>query len=172
MVTPVPGGRRAIDRVMAPEFVQGLADLPMGELRERRQVAMREEADLSYVRRMLQGRLEILEAELDLTPDETDEQLVARLTRAMMANTTATTSSGHHVVSEPVRLAERRRYVERLISDVGLSDVTTMSETEIRSAVAQLAEQEQIVSRLRHQVHEVIDVLTAELAQRYQSGSV
>jgi len=172
VVTPVPGGRRGIDRVMAPDFVADLGELTMAQLRERRQLAMREEADLSYVRRMLQGRLEILEAELELPPEESDEELVARLTRALMANTTATGSSGRYMATEPVRLAERRRHVERLISDVGLTDVASMSESDIRSALSKLAEQEHVVSRLRHEVHEIIDVLTAELAHRYQSGAV
>ena len=173
MVTAMPGGRRRIDRVLGPDFLTDVDQLPMPALRERRQDAMQEEADLSYIRRMLQGRIEILSQELDDAGELSDEDLVARLTRAMVshgAGPGAATSS-RHLVAEPSRLAERRRYVERLISDVGLSDVSALSPDEVRAAVERLQEQEQIVSRTRTQVHEVIDQLTAELARRYQTGA-
>ena len=172
MVTAMPGGRRRIDRVLAPEFLTGVTELPMAQLRERRQDAMQEEADLSYVRRMLQGRIEILSEELHDHEAATDEELVARLTKAFVSHGPAPSSSARHVVAEPSRLAERRRFVERLISDVGLSDVSNMSPDGVRAAVARLQEQEQIVSATRGQVHQVIDELTAELARRYQTGQV
>lgn len=174
MVVAMPGGRRRIDRVLAPEFISDLQDLPMQTVRERRQDAMQEEADLSYVRRMLQGRIEILSQELEISEELSDDELVARLTKAMMAQSPATTGTGgaRHLVAEPSRLAERRRYVERLISDVGLSDVSALSPDEVRAAVARLEEQERLVSRSRAEVHHVIDQLTAELARRYQTGQV
>lgn len=172
MVTAMPGGRRRIDRVLAPEFLSDVTELPMPALRERRQDAMQEEADLSYIRRMLQGRIEILSQELDDARELSDEELVARLTRAMVSHTPAPATSTRHLVAEPTRLAERRRYVERLISDVGLSDVSVMSGGEVRAALARLEEQEALVSSTRAQVHGVIDVLTAELARRYQTGQV
>ncbi len=172
MVTAVPGGRRRIDRVLSPDFLAGLSELSMTDLRERRQDAMQEEADLSYIRRMLQGRIEILSQELEESGELSDEELVARLTRAMVSHTPAHATSTRHLVSEPSRLAERRRYVERLISDVGLSDVGGLSAQEVHAAVARLEEQERIVSHTRSEVHEVIDQLTAELARRYQTGQV
>ncbi|MFN8125194.1 MAG: aerial mycelium formation protein [Candidatus Nanopelagicales bacterium] len=172
MVTAMPGGRRRIDHIMAPEFLADLPDLPMATVRERRQTAMQEEADLSYVRRMLQGRIEILTAELDTQPDESDDELVQRLTRALVQHTATPGVSSRHLVAEPTRLAERRRYVERVIADVGLSDVGAMTPDEVRAAIARLTEQEQLVSRTRGEVHEVIDTLTSELARRYQTGQV
>lgn len=171
MVTAMPGGRRRIDRVMAPDFLTGLSDLPMDELRERRQTAMQEEADLSYIRRMLQGRIEILSAELQSAPDESDDELVARLTQALVSHAPAPGASSRHLVAEPTRLAERRRYVERVIADVGLSDVGSMDPDEIRAAIARLDEQEKLVSRTRGEIHEIIDTLTGELARRYQDGN-
>lgn len=172
MVTPMPGGRRRLDRIMDPDFLAGLADLPMVEVRERRQDAMREEADLSYVRRMLQGRIEIVEQEIDLTGSESDDELVARLTRALVPHTTSPGSSSRHLVAEPDRIAERRRYVERLIADVGLSDPASLTPESARRALDKLREQERIVSQTRGQLHDVIDQLTAELGRRYRDGTV
>jgi hypothetical protein len=42
-----PGGRRRIDRVLSPEYVQDLAALELGEVRARRDDAAQEETDLS-----------------------------------------------------------------------------------------------------------------------------
>lgn len=170
VVRPMPGGRRRVDRVLSPEFTGDLAGLSMQEVRERRQDAMQEEADLSYVRRMLQGRIDILDQELQADGGDSDEDLVARLTRAMVSHGSVQPSSSRHLTMEPSRLAERRRYVERLIADIGLSDPSTMTPDEVRGAVARLQEQEREVSEVRSQVHVVIDALTAELAARYRSS--
>ena len=68
--TPHPQGRRRIDRVLADDFATDLSSLDLDEVRARRREAEQEKADLSYVRRMLQGRMDILRAELaiDLEP--------------------------------------------------------------------------------------------------------
>ena len=63
MTEYVVGGRRRIDRVLAPEYLDGLDGLGMEELRSRKAEAEQEETDLSYARRLLQGRLDILRAE-------------------------------------------------------------------------------------------------------------
>lgn len=170
MVRPMPGGRRRVDRILSPEFVSDLSELPLQEVRERRQDAMQEEADLSYVRRMLQGRIDILDQELSGGADVSDEELVARLTRAMVSSGSVGPSSTRHLTVEPSRLAEHRRYVERLIADIGLSDPSSMSPDQIRSAVSRLQEQEREVSGVRSDVHAVIDVLTEELASRYRDA--
>ena len=59
-VEVVPGGQRRIDRVLDPGFTEGVDRLGLPELRARR-----EEADVSYLRRLLEGRLDILQAELE-----------------------------------------------------------------------------------------------------------
>ena len=67
-VEVVPGGHRRIDRVLDPGFTEGVERLPLPELRARREEAEAEEADVSYLRRLLQGRLNILRAELVRRP--------------------------------------------------------------------------------------------------------
>ena len=56
----VPGGQRRIDRVLDPGFTEEVERLGLPELRARREEAEAEEADVSYLRRLLQGRLDIL----------------------------------------------------------------------------------------------------------------
>src|SRR6266542_4007899 len=63
-VEAIPGGKRRIDRVLDPRFVADVDRLELDELRRRRGEAEAEEEGISYLRRMLQGRIDILRAEL------------------------------------------------------------------------------------------------------------
>src|SRR3954468_24512252 len=56
-------GRRRIDRVLAPSFVEGLDGLDVSELKQRRDEALAEREYLSLLRRLVHGRLDILRAE-------------------------------------------------------------------------------------------------------------
>ncbi|HWR48122.1 MAG TPA: aerial mycelium formation protein, partial [Pseudonocardiaceae bacterium] len=63
MIEVWSGGRRRIDRVLDPGYVAGLAELGLGEVRTRRDDAAQEETDLSYLRRLLHARIDIVRAE-------------------------------------------------------------------------------------------------------------
>ncbi|HKH88641.1 MAG TPA: hypothetical protein VKA05_07445 [Acidimicrobiales bacterium] len=58
--------RRDVDRLLAPEFVQGLADAPVAELRRRRDQCRRVEDLVSYLRRVVQGQLDLIHAEIEM----------------------------------------------------------------------------------------------------------
>ena len=57
--------REDIDRRLKAELTSDLAAVPVSELRLRREQCDRAEFALSYVRRVLQGELDIVAAELD-----------------------------------------------------------------------------------------------------------
>lgn len=170
MILVMPGGRRQLDQVLDPAFVDGLSAMSLGDLRERRRQAMQEESDLSYLRRMLQGRIEILQ-QRRTSGATTDEELVAQLTRALSGSTLSGSPVPQHAFVEPSRIGERRRFVERLIADVVMSDPDAVAEGELDSVVARFREQETAVSKVRRQVHMVIDRITAELASRYRAAT-
>src|SRR5439155_26894078 len=79
MSEPMPGGRRRVDRVRGEGFLEGLSELSLQELRERRHDAEQEDADLSYIRRLLQGRLDIIRAEIERREQATGQKVVDRL---------------------------------------------------------------------------------------------
>src|ERR1700743_2053683 len=58
-----PGGRRRIDRVLDPAFTEGIAERPLADVRLLRDEAAQEETDLSYLRRLLHARIDIVKAE-------------------------------------------------------------------------------------------------------------
>lgn len=172
MTRPMPGGRRRVDLVLSPGYVEGLTDLSLAELRGRRREAEQEEADLSYLRRMLHGRISILEAELARRdPGRETGSLVDELSQILGDEQRSTRGLGRHLAVEPSRVDEHRRGEERIIADAEISDVTARSDVELREALARLAAHESEVSEVRRQVQQVMDTLSAELTRRYRDGS-
>jgi hypothetical protein len=180
MTEYMPGGRRRVDRVLAPQFLRDLAALPLEEVRARRVDADQEEADLSYARRLLQGRIDILRAEQAarqgtgplVGQPHTDAEIVGALSRILGAETRADHGLGRYLGSRPSRIGEHRREAERAVADVGGSDLAALDDLQLQEAVDRLVSIEGRVSRTRREVHRVVDTLTQEVARRYMSGEV
>lgn len=170
-VDPMPGGRRRIDRVLSPDFLTGMGDVSLADVRARRHEAEQEEADLSYVRRLLQGRIDIVRAELRRRSGDERGSLVDQLAGILADGPPGEPHGmGRHATVEPSRVAESRRSVEQLVSDVGVSDVVNRSDDELAASLSRLTDYEAAVSRNRRRVQEAMDACTAEIARRYQSG--
>jgi hypothetical protein len=168
--TPYPNGRRRIDRVLAEDFASDLAALDLDEIRSRRREAEQEEADLSYVRRMLQGRMDILRAELARRAGGGDK-IVEHLSQVLSDTGRSDHGLGRFLRVEPSRVDEHRRMVDQVVADVGVSDVEQHSDDELRAALGRLEGFERGISEDRHRVQQVMDALTTEVAGRYKSGS-
>ncbi len=172
MTRPMPGGRRRVDHVLAPEFLAGLAELPLADLRTRRHEAEQEEADLSYLRRMIHGRMSIVEAELRRRdPASTSGSVVDELSQILGDEQRSTRGLGRHLTVEPSRVDEHRRGEEKIIADAVISDVSARTDDELRDALVRLGEHESEVSEVRRAVQHVMDTLSAELTARYRDGS-
>lgn len=182
MTEYMAGGRRRIDRVLAPDYLDGLDDIDITELRARRAEADQEETDLSYARRLLHGRLDLLRAEREAREQgvgsapagtTSDDELVGRLSRILADRPRESHGLGRHFARlRPSRIGENRREAERAVADVHGSDLAHLSDAELLGALEHLEDVERRVSRSRRDVQRVVDSLTAELARRYQSGQV
>lgn len=166
------GGKRRIDRIMRPEFAEGLGELTLEELRSRRDECMAERENLSLLRRLLQGRAEILKAELEgrRSGDEV-APLVQRLSEILSPDMEQPSPSRGEalrvgVPEEEVALARRR--VERLVADAGISDPSVLSDERVKEAVEVLVREEREVSTTRAGVIGVLDRLQDELKRRYK----
>jgi hypothetical protein len=163
-------GNRRIDKVLDPDFVADLQQLGLDELRDRRREAEQEETDLSYVRRLLQGRLDILRAELARRDGDT-ANLIDSLPKILAdAPTGGPRGLGRHIAVEPSRADAHRRHVEALVADVDLSNPDAHDDASLRRVLATLESEEQKVSEARKQVQRVMDVLTGEVTRRYREG--
>lgn len=167
-----PTGNRRIDRLLAPDFLVGVAERPIDELRAMRAEAEQEETDLSYLRRLLQGRVDILRAELARRRGEGPEgSLVDALPQILADERVPSHGLGRHAALEPSEIDDHRRYVEALVSDGDLSDPGALDEQTMNRMLDVLDREESDVSRRRRSVQAVMDALTAELGRRYKDGA-
>jgi len=168
-----PGGRRRIDRVLAPDYVAHLTQLELDEVRARRDDAAQEETDLSYLRRLLHGRIDIVRAEQKRRAEGGSSSVVERLAEILADNAVgqAPAGSGRHQPLEPSRAEAHRRHVEALVSDADLSDVASLPDERLDLALRTYVGEEASVSQRRREVQIVVDRLNDEIAARYRAGS-
>lgn len=166
----MPEGKRRIDRISKPEYVEGLEELDLAELRERRDGCREELEHLSMLRRYVQGRAEILKGELDRRSGGGNGSLLDNLAEILASDERTGSSRGGairlHVPDDEMLLARRR--VERLVAESGLTDPTSLSDTDIEQGVAELAVEERAVSSDRAEVIRVLDLLQDELKRRFK----
>ena len=163
-----PANRR-IDRIRDPSFLDGLDDLSLDDVRARRDECMAEREYLSLLRRLVQGRAEILKAEVAGRGSEDQTPLVDRLSD-ILASDQPVTSRGEAMrvsVPEEEMLLARRR-IERLVADAGISDPSELDDVRLGEAIEVLAAEEREVSAQRADVLHVLDALQDELKRRYK----
>lgn len=168
--SPTGKGMRRIDRVLAEDYLSGLSDCPLADVRALRGEAEQEEVDLSYLRRLVQGRLDVLRAELARRRGGGGD-LVAGLAHILAEEPrTPARGLGRHSAVQPSRVDQHRRYVEALVADVDLSDVSARTDEDLERALAVLREEEQGLSAKRRAVQTVMDACSAEITRRYRDG--
>jgi len=170
-MTEEHGGHRRIDRIRDASFLDGIEDLSLEDLRARRDECLAEREYLSLLRRLIQGRAEILQAELNSRSGGGDEApVVDRLATILAGDEGPVASRGEavHVGLPEEELLLARRHAERLVSDATISDPSSLDDEALAAAVASLAEEERLVSDTRGDVLTVLDTLQDELKRRYK----
>ncbi|WP_202539322.1 MULTISPECIES: ABC transporter substrate-binding protein [unclassified Streptomyces] len=164
-----PPAQRTDSPELPPAPAPDIAALRLPELRTQRRDAQQDEADLSYVRRLLQGRIDILRAELARRRDP-ESPVVDRLSEILRDQPTRYRSSARHVTLGTPRSEEFRRLASEMLSEVELSDLGARTDDELHAAMGRLVRYEQQVSRRRQVLQRVADDCSAEIARRYREG--
>ncbi|MFF8032689.1 MULTISPECIES: aerial mycelium formation protein [unclassified Streptomyces] len=152
--------------------------LTLPALRSVRRDAQRDEADLSYVRRLLQGRIDILRAELALrVPGDPpsaaaagDASVVQRLPEILRDAPARHRSSARHVTLGTPQGEEYRKLAAEMLAEVELSDLGARTDGELNTAMGRLVRYEQQVSRRRQRLQRTADECGAEMTRRYREG--
>lgn len=160
----MPGGRRRIDRVLGPQFLSDLDKLPAAEIRFRRREAMQEETDLSYTRRLLQGRIDLLIGEQSRRAGEPTKPPVQQRSDNPL--------HARHLAFEPTRVGERQRSEEIVIETSGTLNVEQLADAELERWLDTLRSEERSISELRRRVQQTADTLTQEMTRRIRSGEL
>ncbi|MER5771809.1 RsiG family protein [Streptomyces sp. NPDC001985] len=151
-----------------------LRALRLPELRTLRRDSQRDEADLSYVRRLLHGRIDILRAELSRRTQPQapvmDRLVVDRLSEILADAPSRHRTSARHVTLSTPRGEEVRRLASDMLADVELSDLTARTDEELHAGMGRLVHYERQVSHRRQLLQRMADDCSAEIARRYREG--
>ena len=166
--------RRRIDRVQDESFLAGLGALPDNELRDRRVMCGDLDVELSYYRRMLHGRMDLIAFEMRRRAGEEEQSLIEALPR-ILAEGAYISSPG--LSSRPVPVAvpnvprHGRRFVDKALDSDFIARLPSLGDAEMGEIQQFLLETETEVSRQRRKVHGALDTLQEELTRRYREGS-
>jgi hypothetical protein len=162
-----------LNRVLAAEQAADveLAALDLAEVRHRRSEADREENDLSYLRRLLHGRLDIIRAEQERRAGGSPGSLVDRLPAILADDPPTQARSARHLEVDPgAEPGEYRAGLEALLAEYDLSRVLDSTDAELAGTRDILADHEREVSAYRVRVQRVEDRFADELTRRYREG--
>jgi anti-sigma-K factor RsiG len=163
--------RRRLDKMFDPEFVDGLPSTPDNELRFRLRESREEEEELSFVRRLLHARLDILKAELDARRGGRGTARGLEVLQDALTEGSGPTNRGARApIGTRFTISAGRRRAERIVSDDHLARLPDLDFNEIENVIGRATDEERRVSEERKRLHDVIDALEAELADRYRAG--
>jgi hypothetical protein len=167
---PTPAGGAAVDELLDPSFLEGMETRPMAEVRRLRRQAEQEEVNLSYTRRLLQGRLDIVRRELQRRAEHDGRSLVDLLPEILAEKGRGPAHGlGRHQTVQPSAPEDYESWVNGL-TDVDLSAIQELSDAKLEKAARALAEAEKGLSERRRGVQQVMDALAGELGRRYREG--
>lgn len=168
----------ALARILAPDYLAGLEDLPVDDVRARRSECQEVETGLSYARRLVQGRLDIIHAELERrgSGGRSDaSELVDRLKEGeilgeherpagfgRLPTVMAPGHEGDDFVAE----------IDAAAHEDDLAGLPELSDEEVAAFAERLGALERSLSDRRREVFDRIDALQAEIVRRYKSGAL
>jgi len=164
-----------IDQLLDPGYLDGLRARPMEEIRDMRAESQHVETGLSMLRRIVQGRLDIVGMELTRRAEGGEPgdlpDLIARLPEVLADRTHAPGVGRLPQVMAPGELPSGLQ--DELDSIVGVAELTDLSRLDdatLRGTADRLARFEQKVSEQRKALFGAIDALQAEITRRYKTG--
>lgn len=148
---------------------------PMDEVRRMRAECQQVETGLSLLRRMVQGRLDIVGIELTRRAEGADPgdlpDLIARLPEVLSDRTHAPGVGRLPQMMTPDGMPpELEAELDAIVASVSMADLPHVSDDALRTMVGQLEDLERRVSADRQALFDRIDALQAEITRRYKTG--
>lgn len=164
-----------IDELLEPSYLEGLSELPLEEVRARRAVCTEEEVNLSYLRRMVQGRLDLVLAEGQRRQAGGSgggaTSMVERLASILSDKVHAPGFGRLPTIMAPSELGrEATGEVDAVAPPDRIGHLNDVPDDELNAMIAGLQRIETDVSAQRRRLHDVLDRLQEEVIRRYQSG--
>ncbi len=163
--------RRRIDIVLEPDYLEGLSQLSLEELRERRSTTEDVESQVSYYRRLLHGRMDLLNFEARRRSGEEERTLLEALPDILASGMVLGSEPKlkHIETMPPIPTKTGRRLIDKIMDDGVLTQLPELTVEEINEALERLRDFEKELSDQRKQLHTVIDTIQEEIVGRYRS---
>lgn len=159
-----------LNSCLDPQFVEDLPNLAMDEIRSRRSSCSEVELSVSYMRRLVQGYLDIVLSELEARKSSIRGDLVDKLP-SILGQTLRVGPSGRPPGNlEPKDIDELTTKIEMTIGVERLSKLNELSSNDITEIVENLVALEEELSASRLLLHKRIDIFQQEIIRRYKSG--
>ena len=166
---------RELQRVLGPSYVRGLADAPIEQIRAMRAECAELENGASFVRRLAQGRLDLLGEEATRRADGAGGnlgELVSGLADLMSQGVRAAGSGRLDQELNPPEavVGPLTAALDARVGPSVIMAVAELDDDELSAARQALQDFEEELSSTRRSLHRAIDVLNAELARRIALG--
>ncbi|HEX7275984.1 MAG TPA: hypothetical protein VF244_01285 [Acidimicrobiales bacterium] len=165
-----------VERVLGPDPVADLSSISVEEIRVQRDECRRVEDKVSYLRRLVQGRLDIVSADLRRRAEGTDPSdmpsLVDQLPGILGDRVRGPGTGPGRLPSSilPPDDDDLLAELDAVASPGTLDSLSSLSDDEVQDLAARFTELENRVSQRRRALFSRIDALQAELARRYKTG--
>ena len=162
-----------IDEILAPGYLADLKSLPFDVVRAKRRQCQDVETALSYERRLIQGRLDIVGAEMRRRSGGDEPDLAALVDDLKNILGERVRSPGYGrlpTLMAPALDDELVAEVEASADAGRMASMGDMNDDEVHTLADDLGLLEQRLSDQRRQVHERIDALQEEVVRRYKDG--
>ena len=161
--------------LLDPGYLGDLPSREMDEVRTMRAECQEVETGLSMLRRVVQGRLDIVGLELQRRAeggDPTDlHDLIERLPEVLSDRTRSPGVGRLPQIMAPGELPpELEAELDGIVGDGHLADLPSVDDGSLNTMADQLAAFERRVSGYRRDLFERIDALQAEITRRYKTG--
>ncbi|MBL8779232.1 MAG: hypothetical protein JNK12_25135 [Acidimicrobiales bacterium] len=161
--------------VLDPGYVADLGDKDLDEVRSMRDQAQRVENGVSYLRRLAQGHLDIVNHERTRRRDGGEagdlSALIGQLPEILSEHTRGPGLGRPPQDLDPAVVpAELEASLDAIVAGADLADLPTLDDAALDTLAERLGAYEAEVSGRRHELHGRIDTLQDEIKRRYRDG--
>jgi hypothetical protein len=164
----------SLDDLLAPDLLDGLTSRGLDEVRALRDDAQRVEGGLSFVRRMVHGRLDIVGAEVKRRREGGDpgdlSGLIAQLPDLLADHESGASPRSPRMLEVAAVPDELAAELDQIVDTDALADLRDLDTDALDTITGELVEFERWVSERRRAVQERLDGLQAEIVRRYREG--
>jgi len=165
----------ALDRLVSSSETGPVEELSVAELRARRNHLQGTEQSLSYLRRLVQGRLDIVADELHHRVEGDGSRDLSALVHDLPKILSEHVSGGARgslpqLVAPSADLDGCLADLDRIIGPDRLGSLSELDDGALADLAVQLTALERRVSQHRRSLHAAIDALQEEIVRRYKTG--